>query len=835
MTREPLLLPVAALAAGIFVAHFFYFTLPDLAIAAGIGALAVALAFALPAGRRMRLATACMALLLAGIGTQIIHRPGRAPRLSAEDTETVLLDGCVTNPPVFSPGREQFTLQLAPKAAARVSVTLKRGQNLGLDYGQKVEAATKIRSPRNYQNPDAFDYVGYLAAQHIYWNGSVATPADIRVLPGRCGSRAVGWLYGVRTWALERLAKLYPDDQHTSGLLQATLIGETSGVERRWTNDFRATGTYHALVISGLHISVVALTLLFVFRLLFLPRVPALCIAAVVCWFYAFLAGFNSPAVRAAAGFTLFLGASAFFRRTRALNLLAVIGLIYLAFDPDQLFDPSFQLSFLSVAIIAVFALPLMERLTHPLRASVRLFDQVRYDPQLETRAAQWRVELRLLAETLRVWTGFSQAVTQQMVSKGALIAAFVADAVIVSACIQFGLALPMVSYFHRLSVTGISANVIVIPLLLAVVPLGFAAILTGWHPLAWLTKLLLQWSEFVATWHVHFEPAWRIAALPLWIAIGFSVSLVLLAISLRRGSRRIWTSAALACSLALFLIICWQPWTPLIRPHSLELTAIDVSQGDSLLVVFPDGQTMLVDAGGFPGMERMARKPQLDIGEDVVSPYLWSRRFHRIDYAVLTHGHSDHMGGLAAILDNFHPRALWIGAEPETKEWKTIEQHAAADRVHIMALSRATPPVTIGGAQVRILAPAADYVPGNLPHNNDSLVLEIVYGHRSILLTGDAERPVEDDMIASGQLRPVTLLKVGHHGSRTSSSEEFLDQVNPRFALISDGYKNQFHHPNPDVLKRLAEHHSRVFRTDQQGLITFRTDGEKVDIATFR
>ncbi len=833
--REPLLLPVAALATGIFVAHFVYFTLPDLALAAAIGTIACVLAFGLTAGRRMRLATACTAMILAGIATQIVHRQGRAPRLNAEDTETVLLDGCVTNPAVFSPGREQFTLQLAPKAAARLSVTLKPGQKLDLAYGQKVEAATKIRSPRNYQNPAAFDYVGYLAAQHIYWNGSVASPADIRLLPGRCGWRAAGWLYTVRTWALERLTSLYPDDQHTSGLLQATLIGETSGVERRWTDDFRATGTYHALVISGLHISVVALTLLFVFRLFFFRRVPALCVAAIVCWLYACLAGFNSPAVRAAAGFTMFLGASAFLRRTRALNLLAVVGLLYLAFDPDQLFDPSFQLSFLSVAIIAVFAVPVMERITQPLRASVRLFDQVRYDPQVEGTAAQWRVELRLLAETLRVWTGFSQPVSRHIVSKGALVAAFVAEAVIVSACIQFGLALPMVSYFHRLSITGISANVIVIPLLLAVVPLGFASILTGWHPLASLTKLLLQWSESVATWHVHFEPAWRIAALPLWISIGFSVSLLLLAFSIRRGSRRIWISAALACSLTGFTIICWQPWKPQIRAHSLELTAIDVSQGDSLLVVFPDGETMLVDAGGFPGMERMRRKPQLDIGEDVVSPYLWSRRFHHLDYAVLTHGHSDHMGGLAAVLDNFHPRALWIGAEPETKEWKAVEQHAAADRVRIIALNRAAPPVTIGGAQVRVLAPSVDYLPGELPNNNDSLVLQITYGHRSILLTGDAERPIEDDMLASGELGPVTLLKVGHHGSRTSSSEEFLDQVNPRFALISDGYKNQFHHPHPDVLARLAEHHTAVLRTDQQGLITFRTDGDKVDIETFR
>jgi competence protein ComEC len=228
-------------------------------------------------------------------------------------------------------------------------------------------------------------------------------------------------------------------------------------------------------------------------------------------------------------------------------------------------------------------------------------------------------------------------------------------------------------------------------------------------------------------------------------------------------------------------------------------------------------------------------RKPQIDVGEDVVSPYLWSRRIRHLDYAVLTHGHSDHMDGLPAILDNFRPRALWIGAEPETDEWRTLEQHAAADHVRIVALSRASTPVTIGGTRVRVLAPSVDYVPGPTAQNDDSLVLELTYGHRSILLTGDAERPVEDDMVHSGELRPVTLLKVGHHGSKTSSSDEFLSQLNPQFAIISDGYQNHFHHPHPSVLQRLSEHHVAVFRTDQRGLITFRTDGDRVEIESFR
>lgn len=833
MHREPLLLPAGALATGILAAHFFYFRLPDLIIAASLTALAL-IAAAFPVHRWARLLVVCTAAAVCGIATQVVHRQDRTPRLNADDSDTVLLSGCITNPPVFSPQREQLTLELAPKASARISVVVKPGENApALSYGQPVEIAAKIRLPRNYQNANAFDYSGYLAAQHIYWTGSVSSPSDIRPLGGRCGFRPLGWLYAVRNWALARLAALYSNDQHTAGLLAATLLGVTNGVERRWTDDFRVTGTYHALVISGLHVSVLALTILTILRLFQFRRLPALAVATVVSWLYALLCGFNSPVVRSAAGFTFFFVSAIFFRKARLLNVLAAIGIIYLGLDPDQLFDPAFQLSFLSAAAIAAFAIPMMERFTEPLRASVKRFDQTGYDPLIEARAAQWRVELRFLTRTVRAWTRLSEPAARFIIWRSTLLAAFAADAIIVAACMQFALALPMIAYFHRLSATGLSANVLIVPLLAAVIPLGFASILTGWHALALLTKLLLVGAEWLAGWHVRFEPAWRMAAIPLAVSIAFAASLLLLAIAIRRAPR--FLPITLASSLLLFGIICWQPWTPDLHPGMLELTAIDVNQGDSLLLVFPDRETMLIDAGGFPGMERMARKPQVDIGEDVVSPYLWSRRIRHLDYAVLTHGHSDHMGGLAAILDNFRPRALWIGAEPETAEWKVIEQHAAADHIPILPLHRTSTPIRIGGTQVRVLAPAPDYVPGETATNDDSLVLEVSYGHRSILLTGDAEKPIERDMVTNAQLRPVTLLKVGHHGSRTSSSEEFLDQITPQFAIISDGYKNQFHHPHPDVLARLVEHHMAVFRTDQRGLITFRTDGDKVQIESYR
>ncbi len=833
MRREPLLLPSTSLAAGVLFAHLLPIPLQALALPAAVAVAFLAIALLRHVDSRLKLAAICSCFLILGLATEAFHRPGRTPKLDVEDGETALLSGCVTNPPVFSPYREQFTLNLTRKAAVRLSVNLKPGlAELPLSYGQQVEVAAKVRTPRNFQNPHSFDYQAYLAAQGIYWSGSVASPADIRVLPGSCGSRAVAALYSVRTWALERIRALYPDDPHTVALLQATLLGETSGVDRRWTNDFRVTGTYHALVISGQHVSVLAFTLLLLLKLLRVRKLPALGFATIACWLYAFISGFSSPVVRAAGGFTLFLAASYFFRKTRILNLLAAVAIIYLVFSPDQLFDPSFQLSFLSAAAIAAFAIPLMDRWTEPLRESVRRFDQLRYDPQVSTRAAQWRVELRLLALTLHSCTGLSQKFSQRVIERLTLLAAFVAEAVAVSACVQFGLALPMILYFHRLSITGLSANIVIVPLLSLIVPLGFACIVTGLHPLAVVTRFLLNLAEWIATWHAGFEPNWRQGAVPVSIAVAFAVSLIVLAYVIRR--HHAFIAPALACALALFFVVFYQPWKPELQPGRLEVSAIDVSQGDSLFIAFPNGQTMLVDAGGFPGAERMLHKPQIDMGEDVVAPYLWSRRIRHLDYAVLTHGHSDHMGGLPSILDDFRPKQLWIGAEPATHEWQLVEQHAQADHVQILPLTRRNPAMQIGGTQVRILAPSPDYQPGDAANNNDSLVFEITYGKRSVLLTGDAERLEEADMLESGLLQPVTLLKVGHHGSKTSSSEEFLSALNPQFALISDGYKNQFHHPHPTVLARLDAHHVTVFRTDQRGLITFSTDGDRVDLTPF-
>jgi competence protein ComEC len=257
---------------------------------------------------------------------------------------------------------------------------------------------------------------------------------------------------------------------------------------------------------------------------------------------------------------------------------------------------------------------------------------------------------------------------------------------------------------------------------------------------------------------------------------------------------------------------------------NALLVEAIDVGQGDSLLLITPDGKTLLVDGGGFGGGPHQA--PQdFDIGEDVVSEALGSRGIRRLDAVALSHAHSDHMGGLPAVLRNFHPAELWVGNNPRVGPYNALLVEAAALHVQVRSF-RAGDAFPLGRAQVSVLAPFPCYQPESEPGNNDSLVLHVAYGATSVMLEGDAEAPIEQAMLAEPGLQS-TLLKVGHHGSVTSTRPQFLARVAPQWAVISCGLRNRFGHPREEVLEELQAAHVRTYRTDINGASCFRLDGK--------
>ena len=629
------------------------------------------------------------------------RRPIRSPGLSVPDNFPAIYEGCVVDPALLAADRERFVVELAPGARAQVSLFAKPNESLpSLPYGTRVEFTGKARRPHNYGNPGAFDVEHYMARQHIFWNMS-ADAQTVHILSGSCGNMLARCIFGLRSELLTRLDRLYAVDPYANGMMQAILIGATAKLDRLWTEDYRSTGTFHALVISGGHVAVLAAVLLFFLRIFCVPQWLALLLTLGMAWLYAGITGWEAPVLRSAAGMTLYGAGRCFYREGRLLNILAAVALLFVIADPEELFDASFQLSFLAVALIGAFVIPVLDKSSGPLSNGLTDLHSTGKDIRMNAKSAQFRIELRLLAQTLHEVAGVPARAARWMIVLFARIALYLWEIFITSFFIQIGLALPLILYFHRVSISGLSANAIVVPVLSAVVPLGFMAIAFNSHLLAVLCAWLLSVSRWAVGWHSHWEPDWRIPPPPFWLAALFVLALAAAAL---RAQPRYLRALAWVAAAGLLAAIVVHPFRPAIERGQFELSAIDVGQGDSILAAFPDGKLMLIDAGGIPSFGR-AHRPGIDIGEDVVSPYLWSRSIKRLDVVAMTHAHEDHMGGMSAVLRNFKPKELWVGATQESREWIGVRETARQLHIPIRQMQRSEP-FAFGGARIRILAP---------------------------------------------------------------------------------------------------------------------------------
>jgi competence protein ComEC len=819
--RDPLLQPFLAFLCGILFSGLAPLDSRELSL--GLCALAAVLVLS----RWLRLATATRLGWLAvcvtfGLWTSAVHAPGPAPRLNGTDGEVMRIQGCIVEAPEFSPDRTRFVVELEP--GARVRVTQPRapeGRAPQLSYGETVEVDARIRNTHNFGNPGAFDSEAWLARRRIYWQASASPTGGIRRL-GSCGKAWKKALCGLHSAVLERIDAAYSATEWRRGMMRALLLADADALQKTWIEDFRRTGTYHAIVVSGTHVSALAACFLFLTRFAGTGQSAALVVTGALAWLYALLCGGDPPVARAAAGFTIFLLARFCYRRTRLLNILAAIAFGYLILDPGQLREASFQLSFLAVAALGSFAAPLLERGPSVIAPGARHLTVKSRDARLEPAAAAFRVELRCLAETLHWLTRVPLSFCQRVVELAARFALFAWSTFLTSAVIQVALALPMIAYFHRMSISGLTANVAVTPLLTIAIPLGFAGAITGLRPLAAATGALLDASRWLAAWHASWEPRWRVPDPPTWLAVCFLGALFLAAWLLRRQSQWFQPSAALALGLLVVMVV--HPFRPLVEANALEITTIDVGQGESILLALPGGKLVLVDGGGIPVFGQRG-KARMDIGEDVVSPYLWSRGVKRLDLIVMTHSHEDHAGGLAAIAENFRPKELWTSPHPSGGPWEalrdaTIRAGTVQRELHT-GEKRA-----LGEVKLAVLAAGES---GS--KNDDSLVLSLEFRGRTALLSGDAGRAVEATILERGAASRVEILKVGHHGSNGASSGEFLDALRPEFGLISAGVGNSYGLPGQTTLNALRSRHIAILRTDLMGLISLRTQGARWEL----
>src|SRR5271157_670238 len=339
----------------------------------------------------------------------------------------------------------------------------------------------------------------------------------------------------------------------------------------------------------------------------------------------------------------------------------------------------------------------------------------------------------------------------------------------VVSCVVELAMALPMAVYFHRITIFALPVNLFILPLLVVLMPAALITLLVAlvWPAAAVVPAMLVALPLHFGTGLVRLFGSltfgdFRIPAPLLWQSAAFctllGAAIVLAHQAVSTGTR--WPRRTAWAALFLATLAAVAP-RPIDHPtDALLMEAIDVGQGDSLLLITPDGRSLLIDGGGFGGGPRQAPQ-EFDIGEEVVSQALWSRGIRHLDAVALSHAHSDHMGGLPAVLRNFHPAELWVGNNPPVAAYKALIDEASSLRVPIRSL-RAGDTLTLGDAQINVLAPFPDYQPSAEPANNDSLVLHVAYGTTSAMLEGDAEAPIEQAMLAESGLQS-TLLKVGH------------------------------------------------------------------------
>ena len=703
--------------------------------------------------------------------------------------------------------------------------------------GERVRAVARLLRPEVYRDPGVWSRQDFLLDQGITSTATVSIDRVERVgmAPGSflaCRVSGLQHASSARLLALPAAMRRLPSalrlNQDDAIMLAAMVTGDRTYLTHSLRVGFERTGSFHMLVVSGFHLAIVAGCLFWVARKLRLPRVPATLVTILASFAYALFTGFATPVQRSLWMVTLYLLGRLLYRERSPLNTIGFATLCLLVVSPRSLFDASLQMTLLAVVAIAGVAAPLLLGTVHPYLTASRDLGLLALDGKLVPQLAQFRATLRLAAAGLQAagnsflaWRVFPWTVRFLL---------RICELLVVSCVVELAMTLPMAVYFHRITVFALPVNLFILPLLAVLMP---AALVTLLALLVWPAAAVVP-AMFVAL-PLHFGIGlvrlfgslafgdFRIPAPLLWQSTAFC-ALLGAAIVLARGGR--WQRRAAWAALLLAAVAVVTP-RPIEHPHdALLMEAIDVGQGDSLLLITPDGKTLLVDGGGFGGGPHQA--PQdFDIGEEVVSQALWSRGILRLDAVALSHAHSDHMGGLPAVLRNFRPAELWVGNNPRFGAYNALLDEAVDLHVRLRSL-RAGDGFPLGRTQVSVLAPFSNYQPGPEPTNNDSLVLHVAYGATSVLLEGDAEAPIEQAMLAEPGLQS-TLLKVGHHGSITSTRPEFLARVAPQWAVISCGLRNRFHHPRPEVLEELQEAGVRTYRTDLDGATCFRLDGKTV------
>lgn len=675
-------------------------------------------------------------------------------------------------------GPSYATGRISP-VAGRLQVRLTNGIDPGR-YGDRVLVSGRLRRPQPARNPGGFDARTYYASRGVHALMSVRDPASYRVtLRNRSFTWQTGVIDPLRNSIERTIDRTMRGD--SAALLKGILLGARRQLPEDLLDTFKTIGLAHILAVSGLHVGLITLvihTLLFVLRL---PRPVVVAGTLAVLVLYAFITNLTPSVIRATIMAALFLAGRLIDRQTDTVNILAVAAIVILLIWPTALFDLSFQLSFLATYAI-ITGYPRMKDLL----------------PDRLSRSDRW-------------W------------------ARWLRDGLLVSIAAQMG-TLPVVAgTFYQVSWMSAIANLFIGPLVFLNTTFGVLTVLTG-PLLIEVARLFSAVNALVLFVMIHLSTA--LSGVPtalvkvpapsgLFFASFYAAGLLLL---WKPGGSRMRRARLGLAALSILLI-----GYSLLPDRSLEITVLDVGQGDAIFVACPNGRTLLVDGGPGP--------PAYDAGSRTIVPFLRAGGYRRVDMVIVTHPHLDHYGGLRAVVESMDVGEVLssgVGSESGAyRAWReTVDRHGIPYRTVVKGDTLAA----LGGVRGLFLHPDPVFLSGGAKTNANeaSVVLRLSYGAFSMLLTGDIEEKAEAAVVRWPSTLKSTVLKSPHHGSSTSSGTAFLNAVDPKAVAVSAGMYNTFGHPSIYILEQYRQRGTTVYRTDRGGAVVIRSDGRSWEIGSF-